>query len=180
MKIKEREALLKTGAIVAVALLILNYAVLPIIAEHWETQGAHIASLRKKVEDGENLLSRAPVLRARWADMQHADLPPDSSDAESDVQKAMSRWARESRLNFTSLNPQWRSHEEGYDTYECRATATGDQASLGRLLYEMETGDRPARIEDCELTTRDAHGQQLTLSLRFSFVRLVSTEKGNR
>ena len=107
--------------------------------------------------------------------MQRTDLTEDLSAAENDVFKALDRWARDSHVSFTSLTPQWRSHEEGYDTFECRATATGDQASLGRLLYEIETDPLPARVEECELSTRDAKGAQLALSLRFSFVRINET-----
>jgi hypothetical protein len=80
-------------------------------------------------------------------------------------------------VNFSSLTPQWRGHDDGYDAFECRATATGDQAALGRLLYELETDPLPARIEECEITARDAQGKQIGLSLRFSFVRLRPDSK---
>jgi hypothetical protein len=126
------------------------------------------------VERGRQLVEREQSIRERWTQMQTGDLNDDSSTAENDVYKAMNRWARESRVNFTSLTPQWRPHEEsGYDTFECRATAVGDQTSLARLVYEIETDVLPARVEDCELTARDPQGKQLTLTLRFSFVRIA-------
>ncbi len=131
------------------------------------------------MQRGRQLLDREKSLAGRWAEMLRTDLPEDSSVAENDVFKALGRWARDSRVNFTSLTPQWRNHETGYDTFECRATAVGDQASLGRLIYEIESDPMAARVEDCELTTRDPKGAQLGLSVRFSFVRIGEGGLGN-
>ena len=140
-----------------VGLFVLDRAVLSPAAAHWKEQSERIASLSEKVKRG------------------------DLSAAESDVFKAISRWARESRIGFTSLNPQWREHrDEGYDTYECRASATGDQAAIGRLLYEIETDALPARIEECEVTARDAQGKQLLLAARFSFIRINDAGRSKR
>ena len=129
---------------------------------------------------GQQLLDREKSLRDRWAEMLRTDLGDDGPAAESDVFKAIGRWARDSHVTFTSLTPQWRKHEEGYDTFECRATATGDQAALSRLLYEIETDPLPARVEECEFNARDVKGKELGLSLRFSFVRITGLAKNGR
>ena len=173
MQNKRRETLLKIAVGVVVGLFLLDRVVLGPAVSAWKSQGERLAELRAKVQRGRQLLEREKSIRGRWAEMLRTDLPADASAAENDVFKAMGRWARESRISFTSLTPQWRNHEEGgYDTFECRATAAGDQASLGRLIYEIETDPLPARVEECEMTTRDAQGKQLGLSLRFSFVRI--------
>jgi hypothetical protein len=112
--------------------------------------------------------------------MQQTDLSEDHSQAENDVFKAIGRWASASRVSFTNLTPAWRSHEEGYDTFECRATATGSQEALGRMLYEIESDALPMRVEECELSTRDAKGQQLALSVRFSAVRINDSRRKTR
>ncbi len=170
---KSRETLLKIAVGVAAGLFLLDRMVLSPALTNWKTQSDRLVTLRDKVQRGRQLIEREKSIRARWDEMQRTDLNDDSSAAENDVFKALNRWARESRVNFTSLTPQWRAHEDaGFDTFECRATATGDQASLGRLVYEIETDPLPARVEECEMSTKDAKGQQLTLSLRFSFVRI--------
>lgn len=173
MQNKNREALLKIGVGVVVGLWLLDRVVISPFLAGWKNQGERIAEFRQKVQRGQQLLDREKSLRDRWAEMQKTDLAVDSPSAESDVRKAINGWVGDSRVSFTNFTPQWRKHEEGYDTYECRTAATGDQASLGRLLYAIETDPLPARVEECELTARDAKGKELALSLRFSFVRIT-------
>lgn len=180
MRSKNREALLKIAVAVVVGLFLLDRMLLSPAITRWKAQSDRITDLRQKVLRGRQLLDRERSIHARWAEMQRTDLPDDLSSAENDVFKAISRWARESRVGFTSLTPQWRTHEDGYDTFECRASATGDQTSLGRLLYEIETDPLPAHIEESELTARDAQGKQLTLTVKFTFVRLTDAGKTTR
>ena len=178
---KSRETLLKIAVGAVVGLFLFDRLVLSPALASWKTQSERLTVLREKVQRGRQLIEREQSIRARWEEMQRTDLNDDSSAAENDVFKALNRWARESRINFTSLTPQWRAHEDGgYDTFECRATATGDQVSLGRLVYEIETDPLPAHVEDCEITTRDGKGQQLTLALRFSFVRIAEGARSTR
>ena len=173
MSAKRRETILKIAVGAIVGLFVLDRMVLTPAFAGWKAQSVRLSALRLKVQNGRQLLAREKALSARWDEMQGANLPADMSSAENDVYKALGRWTRESRISFTSLTPQWRTHEpEGYATFECRATAVGDQAALARLVYEIETDPLPARVEECELTTRDPQGKQLSLALRFSFVRI--------
>ncbi len=180
MSAKRRETLLKIAVGAVVALFLLDRVVLSPAFAGWKAQSARLTALRQKVKNGRQLTEREKSLRARWDEMQRANLPSDRSSAENDVYKALSRWTAESRIAFTSLNPNWRDHDEGYATFECRATAVGDQAALARLVYEIETDPLPARIEECELTARDAQGKQLSLALRFSFVRIEDQARAVR
>ncbi len=172
MPSKNRETLLKIVVAAVVGLFLLDRLVLSPAIEHWKEQDRRLTTLRQKVSRGRELMRREKSLRDRWSEMTHSDLCEEGSAAENDVFQAISRWTRDSKISFSSLTPQWRSHDDLYDTFECRATAIGDQAALGRLIYELESDPLPARLEDCELTTRDAQGQQIGLALRFSFVRI--------
>ncbi len=181
MQSRRREFILKIAVGAVVGLFLLDRVVITPAFAGWKAQSERLTALRQKVQRGKQLLERERTLRARWGEMQGANLPADRSDAESDVSKAIGRWNRDSKVNFASLTQQWREHpDEGYDAFECRATANGDLASLGRLLYEIETDALPARIEECEIMTRDALGKQLSLSLRFSFVHIAATGKSTR
>ena len=180
MQNKNRVAMLKLAAGAVIGLFLFDRLVLSPFFASWKGQGERIADLRQKVQRGQQLLDREKSLRERWAEMQRTDLQEDASAAEAEIFKAIGRWASASRISFTNLTPQWRTHPEGYDTYECRASATGDQASLGRLIYEIETDALPARLEDCELTARDAKGKDLSLALRFSFVRINGTGRAGK
>jgi hypothetical protein len=172
MPSKNRETLLKIGVGVVVGLFVLDRMVLGPAVSAWKAQGERLAEVRQKVERGRGLIEREKSIRGRWNEMRRTDLAEDHSQAENDVFTAIGRWASASRVSFSNLTPQWRSHDEGYDTFECRATATGTQDALGRLLYEVESDALPMRIEECELSTRDNKGQQLALSVRFSAVRI--------
>ncbi len=181
MENKSRETWLKIIVASVVGLFVLDSMVLSPAIAGWKKQSERLAVLQQKVERGRQLVEREKSIRGRWEEMQRTDLNDESSTAENDVFKSLNRWARESRINFTSLTPQWRAHEDGgYDTFECRATATGDQASLGRLLYEIETDALPAHVEDCEIAARDTKGGLLTMSLRFSFVRIAEGARSTR
>lgn len=181
MQNKRRETILKIVVGGVVGLFLLDRLVVEPALAGWKAQSTRLAALRQKVERGRKLIEREKMLHARWAEMLSANLPEDVSDAENAVFKALGRWTRDSRVSFTSLTPQWRANEDdGYDTFECRATATGDQAALGRLIYEIETDALPARIEECELSTRDAQGKVLGLALRFSFVQIGEEGRGAR
>jgi hypothetical protein len=181
MQSKRRETILKIAVGAVVGLFLLDRMVLSPAIAGWKSQGERLASLREKVQRGRQLIEREKSIRTRWEEMLRTDMVEDSSAAENDVFKAIGRWARDSRISFTSLVfAPWRTHEEGFDTLECRATATGDQAALGRLIYEIETDALPARVEDCDLSTRDAQGKQLGLAVRFSFVRIAEAERNAR
>ena len=168
----KRETILKIVVGIVVGLFVLDRFILTPSINAWKAQSDRLQALREKVSKGKSLIERETSLRGRWADMLRTDMTEDNSAAEADVYKALGRWGSRSRVSFTSLVPNWHPHDDGYDTFECRVSASGDQASLGRLLYEIETDPLPARIEECEFNTRDAQGKQLTLSMRFSFVRI--------
>ncbi len=180
MQNKQRELYLKIGVAIVVGLFLFDRLILSPSINSWKEQGERIAALRQKVVRGRQLIEREESIRSRWAEMIRGDMPEEMSTAESEVFQAVGRWATDSKINFTNLTPQWHIHDEGYDTLECRASAMGDQASLGRLLYEIETDPLPARLHECEIAARDAKGSQLMLTVRFSFVRLSETGKNAR
>jgi hypothetical protein len=170
---KDRQTLLKIGAFAAIGLYLLDLVIIEPALSHWKEQSERIDALRAKVVRGRALKERAQSLRARWDEMQRTDLPDDESQAADDAQSAVGRWEADSRIAFTSLSPQSRRFDDlGYATYEIRASATGEQAALAKLIYDLETDKMPVRLSEWELTSRDSSGRMLNLSLRFSFVHI--------
>ena len=180
MQSKNRETFLKIGVAVVVGLFLLDRVVLGPGIVSWKAQGERLAELKVKVERGRQLLEREKSIRARWNEMQRTDLPEDDSLAENEVFTSIARWASASRVGITNLTPHRGNHDGSYDTFEWRASATGDQAALGRLIYEIESDALPVRVEECEMSTRDTKGQQLALSLRFSAVRINEAKRSTR
>ena len=173
MTLPERQKLVKIVLGFCVAALVLNFVVLGPVTQSWSEQSDRIAVLRGKVDKGRSLLDNEDRIRNYWAAMLRTSLPADDSSAEANAFTAVSRWQGDSGISVTSLTPQWQAHDEdGYDTFEFRAAMVGDQVSLGRFLYELGTDPMPCNMEECEISTRDAHGQQLNMAARFSFVRV--------
>jgi hypothetical protein len=168
----QRFTYLKIGAISCAALCFLNFVIIPPIVDGWNQQSASIDALHQKVDRGQQLLDRQDAIREHWARMLGANLPPEVSAAESVAFQAISRWATVSGISFSSLTYQWENHDEGYQTFECRSSATGTQAALGRFIYEMETDKVPVSLDEFEISTRDDRGALLTMTARFSFLRL--------
>ena len=169
----DRSTLLKFAAGLGFGLLLLDWVVIEPAITSWGEQSDRIAALQKKVQRGDNLLARQDRIRNVWAAMQRANLPADNSDAEAAAFDAMNRWKISSGITVTNLSPAWQAHEdEGYDAFECRAAGTGDQSSIGRFLFDLGTDALPCSLLDCELSARDAHGQQLSMTARFSFARV--------
>ncbi len=171
----DRTLLLKIAAGLVAGLFLLDYVVIEPAVSAWSAQSDRIAALQKKVDRGQTLLDREDRIRNVWAAMQRANLPADNSVAEAAAFTAMNHWKADSGIALTNLTPQWQTHEdEGYDAFECRAAGTGDQVSIGRFLFDLNTDALPCNLEECEISTRDAHGQQLTMTARFSFARVSS------
>ncbi len=169
----DRQTLLKIVAGACIGLLLLNWVVIDPAVHRWSEQSERITALRAKVEKGRSLLDREDRIRNVWQSMLRANLPSDVSTAQAACETAVSRWQGASGISVTSLTPQWQEHEdEGYNGFEYRAAMTGDQVSLGRFLYELGTDPMPCNLEECEISTRDAHGQSLNMAARFSFVRI--------
>jgi len=170
---EQRQRWLVIAAAVAVGLLALDKLVLTPYARAWHDRAEAITRLDTSVTRGEALLERADFLRQRWERMQQDALPERRSTAEETVLKSSAKWARESRVIFTSLTPQWRQPEPGYEVLECRAGLGGDLGALARFLYELERDPLAVRLEELQLDADDANGHRLNLNVRFSGLRLV-------
>ena len=172
MQIENREKFLKIAVGVVVGLFLCDHFILTPATASWKAQGERIDALRQKVTRGRELLKREAAIHSKWDEMQNNDLDPEMSTAEDMAFKGITKWQTESRISLTSLSPQWKTSDEGYDLLEFRASATGTQAQIGQFIYALETDALPVRLDECELSARDAKGQQLSGALRFSFIRL--------
>ncbi len=171
----QRLTYLKIGAAACAGLWLLDTFVFTPALAAWSDQGQRIDALRQKVERGQQLIDREDVIRRRWAGMTQENLPAEVSAAENVAFQAIGRWARASGISVASLTPSWQDHDEGYETLEWRISATGTQASLGRFMYEMETDAVPVNFDEYEVSTRDEHGADLSLTGRFSFLQMPAS-----
>ena len=177
MQIKNRQQFLAILAISAVALFAADKLIRAPLMASWQQRAAQIKSLRQKVADGHNWQQREEALRNRWQRMRSNTLPTNPSLAEQQVVKALDRWCRDSGINRDSFTPQWKKDSDDYTTLECRVEATGNINAVTRFLYDIESDPMALRLENVEVSTRDAEGQVLTLGLQLSALVLAPEKR---
>jgi hypothetical protein len=124
------------------------------------------------VTQGAQLRDRERTIRERWTGMKTNTLPENISAAENEVLRAFDRWSQESRISIASIKPQSKQEDVDYITYECRADAFGNLQAITRFLYEIEKDSLALKIDSVEINARDTTGQQLSLGLQVSGLRL--------
>ena len=129
------------------------------------------------MNDGAKLLKREAGIRSRWAEMQAAALPANTSLAEQKLLTAVDGWSRSSGAEVTSLMPQWKNESNNYLTLTCRVETSGDIGSLSKFLYDLENGPMALRLDSLELGAHDKDGQQMTLSTEINGLALLQPDK---
>ncbi|MCL5096736.1 MAG: hypothetical protein M1608_04255 [Candidatus Omnitrophica bacterium] len=175
--VKNREKLLTLMAALVIGLLIADHLVITPLANLWKTRSNRIETLTKSINNGNLLLSREKIIRDRWDYMKTNSLSANVSAAENRVLKSVDRWVQDSQISFTSIKPQWKQGDDDYMTLECQADAYGNIRSVARFLFELEKDPLSLKVDNVEIAARDSEGQQLTLSVRFSGLRLLADQK---
>jgi Tfp pilus assembly protein PilO len=177
MATNNREKTLTLAALLVIVLLAGDKFVLSPLTKAYNARKATIASLTTRLANGRLLLERENAIRNRWEMIQTNSLPADISTAENMVLTSVDRWAQASRISFTSIKPQWKQFDEEFVTLDCRADASGNMQSVARFLYELESDPMPIKVEEIEITSRNADGQPLSLGVRFSAFMLTGGSK---
>src|SRR5436190_17503967 len=120
MKIKNRQQLLTIAAIAVVAIFAADKLLITPLGNLWSARSKQITTLRKKVEDGRQLIRRDESLRGRWELMRTNTLPNSESLAEQQLLKALDRWAQASRISMTSFGHQLKHDSDEFMTVQCR------------------------------------------------------------
>ncbi len=177
MAAQNRERLLVIGALAAVGILAGDQLILGPLSNLWSERSARITTLSQSIERGQTLLDRETTITRRWSEMQRDALEKDASKAEDAVLKAANQWSNDSGITFTSFKPQWIEYDDSYQTYDCRASATGDLESIARFVFDLETASLAIRAEEIEVTSRDDSGDNLNLAIRFSGLQFKQSEQ---
>jgi hypothetical protein len=172
MQISNRQQMLALVAAAGVALLVADRLVMEPLKNAWKARSLRIVELRKAVTQGAQLRDRERTIRERWTSMKTNTLPENISAAENEVLRAFDRWSEESRISIASIKPQWKQADDDYMSYECRADAFGSLQAITRFLYEIEKDPLALKIDSVEINARDNSGQQLSLGLQVSGLRL--------
>ena len=173
----KRQKLLLLLAAAVVAIFATDKLVITPLTKSWQARTAAIAELRKSIAAGRGTVEREQLTNRRWNDMRKNTLPMNASTAEQQVLQAFDKWSRDSRVSVSSVRPQWkRGASDDYSVLECRVDASGSMSAINRFLYEVEKSPLALKVEAVELASRDTTGQQLTLGLSVSGLRLAPLE----
>ena len=176
MGFKKRETLLILAAVVCITVLLGDKFVISPMINLWKSRAERITLLKQSLEKGEFLVEREEGVSSLLQDMKDRSLAGEKSDAENQVLNSVNDWARVSGLNVTSLKPRWIDDEQEAKKLEFRLSASGDMGSVSRFLYELERDPLALRLEDVEISVRDARGRELELTARFTGLILVKEE----
>lgn len=173
----KRQKLLAFLALGVVAVFAADKLVLTPLVNSWKARDTAIVELRKSIAAGRVTVDREQLTNRRWNDMRKNTLPLNASTAEQQVLQAFDKWSRDSRVSVSSIRPQWkRGSSDDHSLLECRVDASGSMSALSRFLYEVEKSPLALKVEGVELAARDNTGQQLTLGLLVSGLRLAPME----
>jgi hypothetical protein len=176
MPINNRQKLLTILVVVVVVLFAADKVIIPPAKKFYQTRRTEIATLKKNVAQGKQLLQREQTIRRRWGQMITNTLPYDRPLAEQRVLFAVDTWSQDSRVSIMSILPQWKQESDDYMTLHCRVDSAGDLGSLTRFLYAIESDPLAMKIESFEITSKDKDGRQLSLGLQISGLVMVPTE----
>ena len=160
-----------------VAVFAVDKLVLTPLINSWKARDAAIVELRKSIAAGRVTVDREQLTNRRWNVMRKYTLPLNASAAEQQVLQAFDKWSRDSRVSVSSIRPQWkRGASDDHSLLECRVDASGSLSAISRFLFEVEKSPLALKVEGVELAARDNTGQQLTLGLLVSGLRLAPME----
>jgi hypothetical protein len=177
LRTKDRKTLLTLLAAAAVGVLALDNLVLKPYVRAWNARSEAIATLDQRITRGGALLDRADAMERKWRQMQDEALAGDRSTGESNVLRAVSGWVRGSGIALNSWTPEWKSTEPGHELFEIRLGATGDLEEIARFLFELEQDPLAVKVDDLLLAAQDERGRELSMTLRFSGLRLLEASQ---
>ncbi len=168
MNSANREKILLIAAAVAVVILFGDKFVIGPLLSSWDDRSSRIEELDKKVVRGRALMDRESAIRRRWMQIWQAGIPKTKSVSENQVLESVDRWARDSRISFTAIKPNWRTSDKGHLTLECRANGYGDLAEIVKFIHALESDALALKVDTLELTQRDEKGSSIGMNVNFS------------
>ena len=163
-----REKILLISAAIAVLVLFGDKFVMSPLLASWDKRALTIDDLEKKVVKGRALMERESAIRRKWMQMLQAGIPRAKSVSENQVLESVDRWARDSRISFTAIKPNWRTTDKGHLMLECRANGYGGLEEIVRFIHALESDSLALKVDTLELTQRDEKGASIGMNVNFS------------
>jgi len=171
---RERNIGIFTG--IAVAILVVNYAIIdPLMSARDDLE-------KKKVEANGLLAQKVALLKRskddgpRWNDISKSGLLKEASATESQIYTAVSSWAREAGLNPPPALKSDRTEKEAvtggkyFYKITIRATGNGNMQQIARFLWHFENATIPVRINELTIASRRDGQDDLSLQMTLATI----------
>jgi hypothetical protein len=177
MNPNNRKQLLMIIAIVMVGLWVADKVIFTPLTNLYKARSLEAADLRKYILENKGKIQQEPIMQRRWDDMSKRTLPQTTSEAEGMLFNAIEKWKQDTRVTVNTIRPQWKSGaSDDYSVLECRIDAAGTMDTIARFVDQIEHSSMALKVESMEVTTSDKNGQQMTLALMISGLRLAGME----
>ncbi|MCX7014872.1 MAG: GspMb/PilO family protein [Candidatus Sumerlaeota bacterium] len=149
----------------------------------WNARAARIAQLEQDLSRGRDQAARRAELVRRWREMEKRSLPASPAAAEDLILKSVGQWAKECRLDLSSVKPRPPA-EGGRDTKNAcprlgfRASARGSIQAIAQFLWRLESAPLPLHVDEIEIAARDkgkgGASDELSLDIQFNGLLMAS------
>ncbi len=168
MSISSRERYIGlTAGLVIAALLLDQFLLTPFLARH-AAMAAELETLERSTRQASDVLSRQQRLSPEWAGYQDRGLKTVYAQAEGQTTRAILDWAQSAGVNLAGLKAERVLTQDRFQIISFHVTATGNLASLSRLIWQIETAALPVKLNDVQFAPRKENTDDLTLQLTVS------------
>ena len=177
MILNKREKIIAYATGAAIGLFLLDYVAISPLMAHRDDVVTRLTQARAEANTTEQVIDRGKVMTKRWKEMTQAGLGTDTSTAEAQALHALNNWADDAGLAITSMKPERTERVKQLNQITIRATAQGNQRSVGRFLYAIQTAGIPMRVTDLQMAARKEGLDEMTLTLGVSTIAVAPPEK---
>ena len=149
---RERNIVIVVGAVIGL-FLVDRYAWTP-YTESRERLQADLVAAREKHTKVVHLIRDDRVNKQTFDRMIAEGLKSDASAAESQIQHAVDDWARDARLNLSTVKRERMEQDKQFGRIVYRASGAGTMQSIARFLYNVQTSKIPSRVVDLQIAGR--------------------------
>ncbi|MEN6426783.1 MAG: hypothetical protein ABFD90_17185 [Phycisphaerales bacterium] len=176
MVLTKRERILAIVTVLVLGTLAINSAIIkPLSTWRQETEDEKL-ELEAQIQEAQNLFEHRRLLERKWRGLLSEGMKSDA-DAESRIARALTEWARQTRLTLSSVKPDRAITEKGMNEITFAVAGEGTLDAVTSFLYRVETAELPVKVTNMSLGSSNESGENMSLQLRLSAVYLGSVQK---
>lgn len=173
MVLSKREKLIVIVAILVIAIFAIDrYALTPFMEVNESIQ-IEKQGLMTEMQRAARMFRQRHQVREEWQSMVKGGLGSGASNTESQILHVIRQWSHDYGLTISSIKPDHK-RDEGALLKEIifNVACKGSMSSVVQFLLALENSNLPVKIEEFQLGSREADGNDMSLQLRLSAVYL--------